>query len=113
MNDPSVQEAHPDRGPEAAQPHLVPVRVYLLVFAALLLLTAITVTAAGHDFGLFNTVVALSIAVTKAMLVLLFFMHVKYADHLTWLIVAAGFVMLGLLLFITMTDYASRGWTLL
>jgi cytochrome c oxidase subunit 4 len=93
--------------------HIVPIRTYIGVFLALLVLTAITVEAARHDFGLFNTIVALSIAVTKAGLVIAFFMHVKYAEKLTWLVVGSGLVMLGILVGITLTDYASRGWTLL
>ena len=93
--------------------HVVPVRVYLLVFAALVIFTGITVEAARHDFGALNTPVALGIATTKALLVILFFMHVKYADKLTWVVVASGFVMLGFLLLITLADYASRGWSLM
>jgi cytochrome c oxidase subunit IV len=93
--------------------HVVPVRVYLFVFAALVILTGITVEAARHDFGALNTPVALGIATTKALLVILFFMHVKYADKLTWVVVASGFVMLGFLLFITLADYMSRGWSLM
>ena len=93
--------------------HVVPIRVYVLVFAALVILTAVTVFAANHDFGAFNTPIALGIASAKALLVILFFMHVKYADRLTWVVVASGFVMLAFLLFITLADYLSRGWSLM
>jgi len=91
-------------------PHVVPVRIYVGVFLALMTLTALTVWAAGQDFGALNTVVALTIAVTKATLVVLFFMHVKYGTPLVKLIVVSALVWLGLLLSITMSDYASRGW---
>ena len=74
----------------ANEPHVVPIPIYLAVFAALLLGTYLTVWAAGQDFGAFNTVVALGIAVTKATLVILFFMHVKYSPRLTQLVVATA-----------------------
>jgi cytochrome c oxidase subunit 4 len=90
--------------------HVVPVSIYLAVFAALMVLTGVTVWAAGQDFGPLNTVVALAIAVTKATLVVLFFMHVKYSTPLVKLCVAAAIIFLGLLLSITLSDYASRGW---
>jgi cytochrome c oxidase subunit IV len=90
--------------------HVVPVRTYLAVFLTLLALTGLTVWAAGQDFGALNTVVALGIAVTKATLVVLFFMHVKYGSSLVKLTVAAALIWLALLLSITLSDYHSRGW---
>ena len=92
------------------EPHVVPTRLYVGVFLALMTLTAVTVWAAGQDFGPLNTVVALGIAVTKATLVVLFFMHVKYASSLVKLAVVSAIVFLSFLLVITMSDYASRGW---
>ncbi len=88
-------------------PHIVPVATYLLVFGALMLGTYMTVWAAGKDFGAFNTVVALGIAVTKATLVILFFMHVKYSARLTKLVVAVAFTFLALLLGGILNDYYS------
>lgn len=85
--------------------HVVPVLTYLVVFTALLLLTFVTVWVAQHDFGAFNTPVALGIAVLKATLVILFFMHVKYSPRLTWLVVAAAFVWLALMLGGILVDY--------
>jgi len=90
--------------------HVVPVRTYLVIFGALLILTAVTVFAAFQDFGLFNTPIALTIAVFKATLVILYFMHVRYSSRLTWLFVAAGFFWLVILLTFTLADFASRGW---
>ena len=88
-------------------PHIVPVTTYLLVFAALMLGTYLTVWAAGKDFGALNTVVALGIAVTKATLVILFFMHVKYSARLTQLVVAVAFAFLALLVLGILNDYYS------
>ncbi len=90
--------------------HVVPTRVYVAVFAALMVLTGVTVWASGQDFGPLNTVVALAIAITKAALVVLFFMHVKYGTKLTKLIVVGSFVWLAILLSVTLSDYWSRGW---
>jgi cytochrome c oxidase subunit 4 len=90
--------------------HVVPVGVYYRVFAVLLILTALTVTAAYPDFGRLNAVIALTIAVIKATLVILFFMHVRYSPRLTWLVVSGGFFWLVVLISLTMSDMLSRGW---
>ncbi len=90
--------------------HIVPRKVYFGVFAALMVGTALTVLAAQVDFGRMNDVVAMSIAVTKMMLVLLFFMHVRYSSRLILVIVAGMFFWLLILLLITLTDYTSRTW---
>jgi cytochrome c oxidase subunit 4 len=90
--------------------HIVPRKIYFSVFAALLVGTAITVFAATINFGWANDVIALTIAVTKMMLVLLFFMHVRYSSRLIWVIVAAMFFWLLILLLLTLTDYSSRSW---
>ena len=90
--------------------HIVPRSTYFLVFGALIVLTAVTVIAANFDFGAMNDVVAMTIAVTKMMLVLLFFMHVRYSSRLIWVIVASMFFWLIILLALTLTDYTSRGW---
>ncbi len=89
--------------------HVVPVRIYFTIFAVLLVFTAVTVIVSGIDLGRMNTVVALTIAVTKAVLVLLYFMHLRYSTRLTWLVVSAGFAWLGLLILFTMTDVLTRG----
>ena len=90
--------------------HIVPVRVYLAIFSALMVLTALTVWIAFYDLGPLSTIVALGIAVTKATLVILFFMHVKYSSRLTWLVVVSGFVFLAIMIGFTMSDVVSRGW---
>lgn len=90
--------------------HIVPRKTYFSVFAALLVGTAITVLAAQVDFKQWNAVIAMTIAVTKMLLVLLFFMHVRYSSRLIWVIVASMFFWLLILLLLTLTDYRSRSW---
>jgi cytochrome c oxidase subunit 4 len=90
--------------------HIVPKRVYYLVFLALMAGTAITVATAFVDLGALNAVAALTIAVAKAALVVLFFMHVKYSTRLTWAVVAGSVFWLGILLALTFADYLTRGW---
>ncbi len=104
---------HVSGAPHGARPHgehathVVPIRTYILVFLALMLGTWLTVEAAGHDFGTMNAVVALTIAVTKATLVVLFFMHVKYSSRLTKLVVVSAVVFLAILIVGTLHDYYS------
>ena len=90
--------------------HVVPVRTYLLVFASLMVLTFLTVAASRYDFGAGNTVVAMGIAVLKATLVVLFFMHVRYGTRLIPLVVLAGLFWLVILIALSLTDYWTRGW---
>jgi cytochrome c oxidase subunit 4 len=91
---------------------IVSPKVYALIFGALLVCTAITVGASYLEMGIFNPIVALGIAVFKAVLVVLFFMHVKYSSKLTKLTVAAGFFTFIVLITMTLTDYMSRAWGL-
>jgi cytochrome c oxidase subunit 4 len=93
-----------------AEHHIVPVRIYLAVFFALIALTWVTAWVSTIDLGPFNIYVALSIAVFKASLVVLFFMHMKYGTKLMKMIVLAGLYWLILLLFITMADIWTRSW---
>jgi cytochrome c oxidase subunit 4 len=90
--------------------HIVPTRVYYLIFAALMVGTAITVGVAFVDLGPFNAVVALTIAVLKATLVVLFFMHVRYSTKLTWAVVMGSVFWLAILLGLTFSDYLTRSW---
>jgi len=89
--------------------HVVPVRIYLAVFAALLVLTAVTTAIAFVNLGPMNVVLMLAIAVTKATLVVLYFMHVRYSSRLTWVVVSGGFVWLVVMILFTMSDVATRG----
>jgi cytochrome c oxidase subunit 4 len=88
--------------------HLVPIRV-LTIFGFLMILTAVTVGVSFIDLGPFNTVVAIVIAVTKMLLVILYFMHVRYSSRLTWAVVGGGFFWLAILLVLTLADYLTRG----
>ncbi len=90
--------------------HVVPVRVYVTIFLALMVLTALTVRAAFIDLGPMNNVIMLGIAITKATLVVLYFMHVRYSDRLTWILVSTGFVFVAVMVLITISDPISRGW---
>jgi cytochrome c oxidase subunit 4 len=90
--------------------HIVPTRVYYTIFAVLMVCTLLTVLIASVDLGALNTVAALTIAVFKAALVVLYFMHVKYSTRLTWAVVVGGVFWLGILLVLTMSDYMTRGW---
>jgi cytochrome c oxidase subunit IV len=90
--------------------HIVPRKTYFIVWVALMILMAITAALSRVYLGEWNTVIALTIATAKALLVLLFFMHVKYESYkITWVVVIGGFFWLGLMLGLTMTDYLSRG----
>ena len=91
-------------------PHLVTRPTYYRMFIALLVLTGLTVGIAMIDLGPLNTIVALTIAVGKALLVILVFMHLRYSSRLTWLVVGSGFFWLALLITLTMSDYLTRGW---
>ena len=91
--------------------HVSPVSLYVTIFLALMMLTAVTVGAAFVNLGQFNFLVALIIAVFKASLVIWYFMHVKYQSALTKLTVATGLFFLMILLTLTMVDYSSKGFT--
>ncbi|QNI31454.1 cytochrome C oxidase subunit IV family protein [Alloacidobacterium dinghuense] len=101
-----------DTEPTHHAEHMVSPKIYALIFGALLLGTGLTVAASYIEMGDFNAVVALGIACTKAVLVILFFMHVKYSSRLTKLTVAAGFFTFIVLITMSLTDYISRAWGL-
>jgi len=91
--------------------HVVSRRIYLVVWAALMALMILTAGLSRVNLGEWSTVVALVIAAIKALLVILFFMHVRYENQkIAWVFVIAGFFWLGILLALTMTDYMSRGY---
>ena len=93
----------------------VSLRLYVGIFAALIALTGLTVAVAFFDLGggrlhFVNAIVAITIAVVKALLVVLYFMHVRYSSRLTWIFVGAGVFWLLILFVLTLADYLSRGW---
>jgi cytochrome c oxidase subunit 4 len=90
--------------------HIVSRNVYFTIFIALVVLTVATWSVAKMDLGRMNAVVALTIAVIKATLVVLYFMHVRYSSKLTWVFVGAGFFWLAIMVGLTLSDYMTRGW---
>jgi len=83
---------------------------YYKIFALLMILAFATTGIAFIDLGIFNPIVAMLIAVTKATLVVLFFMHVRYQGGLTFVFAIAGFCWLLILLLLISTDYLTRAW---
>jgi cytochrome c oxidase subunit 4 len=91
--------------------HIVYPRVYITIFLVLMVGTGLTVLAAFQDFpGPLNAVVALTIAVIKATLVVLYFMHVRYSSRLIWLVIAAALFWLAIMFALTISDYSTRSW---
>lgn len=91
--------------------HIVPIRVYIVIFLALMVGTAVTVWAGLQDFpGPLNVIVAMTIAVIKATLVVLYFMHVRYSSRLIWVVFASALFWLGILFALTFSDYWTRSW---
>jgi cytochrome c oxidase subunit 4 len=90
--------------------HVVSRKIYFGIFGALMVLTGLTVWVATFDLGRWNAIVALSIAVVKATLVVLYFMHVRYSSKLTWVFVCAGVIWLIILFAFTLSDFLTRGW---
>jgi cytochrome c oxidase subunit 4 len=90
--------------------HVAPVSLYLTIFGALMVGTILTVLVAKFDLGPLNNVLMLTIASAKALLVVLYFMHVRWGTRLTWVVAASGFFWLLILFGLTMSDYMTRGW---
>lgn len=88
--------------------HMVGVGTYLAIFIALMVLTAVTTAVAYVDLGVLNVVLMLAIAVTKATLVVLWFMHLKFASRLTWLWAFGSVLFFAILVIITLSDYLTR-----
>ena len=92
--------------------HVTPLLTYILVFLALAAGTILTVVASRYNLGMWNTPIALLIATIKAVLVILFFMHVIHSTRLTWVVVIASFLWLGVLFVLTFADYLTRLWSI-
>jgi cytochrome c oxidase subunit 4 len=91
--------------------HIVQLKVYVTIFLALLVGTGLTLWAGFHDFpGQLNVIIALTIAVVKATLVVLYFMHVRYSPRLIWVVFTAALFWLAILFTFTLSDYWTRGW---
>ena len=82
-----------------------------MIFLALLVGTGLTAWVAFFNFpGPLNAIIALTIAVVKATLVILYFMHVRYSSRLIGLIIAAALFWMAILFALTISDYSTRGW---
>lgn len=92
--------------------HVQPVRAYAAVYVALIVLLGATVGVyyISTPWHFLNNIIAMTIAIIKATLVILVFMGVRYGTKLTWLYVAAGFLWLAIMFVFTLTDYLSRQW---
>ncbi len=91
--------------------HIVSLKIYVMIFLALLVGTALTVWAGLHDFpGQLNVIIALTIAVVKATLVVLYFMHVRYSSRLIWVVFTSALFWLAVLFALTLSDYWTRSW---
>ncbi|HEV3163039.1 MAG TPA: cytochrome C oxidase subunit IV family protein [Isosphaeraceae bacterium] len=90
--------------------HTVPLRTNLVIFSTLVVLLMVTIGAAYTDLGPLNTVVAIAIAVCKALLIMLYFMHLRFSNRLTWVFAGAAFLWLGILIALSMSDFLTRGW---
>jgi cytochrome c oxidase subunit 4 len=88
----------------------VSIKTYALIFVTLLILTGTTFAASAVDLGGLNAVVALVIAMGKALLVAFFFMHLRYSRPLMLVVVAAGLLWLGIMITLTLGDFLTRGW---
>ena len=92
-----------------SEEHIIPSRTYYLIWILLLILTGVTAWVAKIDLGPLNTVVALVIATSKALIVTLFFMHVKYtSEKLTKVVIISALFWLLILLALSMVDYGTR-----
>jgi cytochrome c oxidase subunit 4 len=95
---------------EEAAHHIVSPVIYVIVFVSLLVFTGLTVGASYIEMGIFNPIAAIAIACIKAVIVVLFFMHVKYSSKLTKLTVFCGLFTFLALVGMTLADYFSRAW---
>lgn len=91
--------------------HVVSKKIYFVVFAGLITLTVVTAVVATVDLGPLNIVVALLIAMLKASLVMLFFMHLRWSTRLVHIVAVASLFWLAILISLTLSDYRTRHWT--
>jgi cytochrome c oxidase subunit 4 len=105
-----MADQHDHAPAHAPHIHVTPMWIYIAVFLALAAGTLLTWWVSTIDLGWMNTPIALLIATTKAVLVILFFMHVIHSTRLTWVVVIASFLWLGVLFVLTFADYLTRIW---
>ena len=103
---------HADHVGHAPAHHRASLVVYFLVFFGLMFFTVLTVAASRVNLHQWNTPIALGIAVIKATLVILWFMHVIHSPRMTWIVVISSFLWLGVLFVLTFSDYLTRFWSI-
>ncbi|HEX6640934.1 MAG TPA: cytochrome C oxidase subunit IV family protein [Thermoanaerobaculia bacterium] len=103
---------HADHLGHAPAHHRSSLATYFAVFATLMVLTILTVWVSRIDLGTLNTAVAMAIAIVKATVVILWFMHVIHSPRLTWIVVIAAFLWLAVMFVLFYSDYLTRGWPL-
>ena len=108
----SHQPDHETYTGHTAPHHQASLVTYFVVFLGLLILTGLTVWVSRFDLGTMNTTVALAIAITKATVVILWFMHVIHSPRLTWIVVISSFIWLAVLFVLMFSDYLTRHWNL-
>jgi cytochrome c oxidase subunit 4 len=110
-----VTEGSRKKGQRVSEHHIVSPKIYFTIFGILMICTLLTVAAAEIDLNRYftglNIIIALTIAVFKASLVVLFFMHGKYSPKRTQLVIIASVFWLAIMLFMTMSDYITRQWS--
>ena len=102
--------AHPEHVGEHGEHHIIPISTYLKVFGALMFLLIITLVAAYFDLGWLNLPIALTIAVAKVILIVLYFMHVKFSSILVKIFSGTTMLWLAIMFILTLADYFSRHW---
>ena len=103
---------HADHIGHAPAHHRSSLASYFVIFFVLMILTVVTVWVSRIDLGALNTTVAMAIAILKATVVILWFMHVIHSPRLTWIVVIASFLWLAVMFVLFFADYATRGWAL-
>lgn len=96
----------------AAPHHSASLVSYFVVFFTLMILTVVTVAVSRVDLGAFNTLVAMAIAVIKATVVILWFMHVIHSPRMTWIVVISSFLWLAVMFALFYSDYLTRAWNI-
>jgi cytochrome c oxidase subunit IV len=109
---PAKTAEHADHIGHAPAHHRSSLVSYFVVFATLMILTIVTVWISRIDLGTLNTTVAMAIAIVKATVVILWFMHVIHSPRLTWIVVIASFLWLAVMFVLFFADYSTRGWPL-
>jgi cytochrome c oxidase subunit 4 len=90
--------------------HIVTPATYVKAILALMVLLIVTVLAARVEMGILNVPIALAIATTKAVVIMMYFMHLKFSSKLVWIFAGVAFVFVGIMFALTMSDYFTRDW---